>query len=357
MLIFVHAQPMKTFSAIWSLFSGTPALPHHSDEQITRLRFRNLNLLFGAGIVAVLLLVFSLINHEYAIFMASVCLGVCAAYFGFIYAKKYDIAWKILLITTPVLVVSIPFLFGHFYPVVVLLVFSLSMVLFLFEQSLTRNLFFIYHAIALTAFILLSLPLEAALLYLPEVANVAVPLLCLLLTFSIHNYYYQDQLWKERQHTTRRNYLAQLFDLNPHMIFVKNTKGEITYANRSFASFLGIEREELKGKSASELQLESFEALHFNNSDWEVLLNLKPQYIPSEIATDANGERKFLQIYKSPVFSGHEEVQEVLCVSADVTGLVMQEGESGVLEAPMKMIKNDLLESPETKTLLKSRVG
>ena len=347
---------MKILSSLWSLFSGTPVPPHQSHEQAIRLRFRNLNLLFGAGIVLVLLVVFALIDHEYSIFFASACLGVCAAYFGFIYGKKYNLAWHILLIITPVMAVSVPLILGQFYVVMVLLVLSLSVSLFLFERPLIRNLYFLYHGGMMTAFILVSLEAKAVELYMPMSANIIIPFLCLLLIFSIHNYYYQDQLLNEREHTARHDYLAKLFDLNPHMIFVKNTKGEITYANRSFAEFLGIDQEELKGKSSSELYLQSFEALHFNNSDWEVLLNLESQCITSEIATDSMGERRFLQIFKSPVFDSHEEVQEVLCVSADVTDLLQSRENIEDISAPMKLIKNELRESLNSSNT-HSRVG
>ncbi|MFB2934224.1 PAS domain S-box protein [Aerosakkonemataceae cyanobacterium BLCC-F154] len=117
----------------------------------------------------------------------------------------------------------------------------------------------------------------------------------------------------------QKQFLQDIIDTNPNLIFVKDCQGKFVLANQACADILGINVEQMLGKTDAELNPESGEAEQFNYDDREVITTRKTKFIPEESLTKVTGEVRWLQTVKKPILSSDGQNIQVLGVATDIT--------------------------------------
>jgi diguanylate cyclase (GGDEF)-like protein/PAS domain S-box-containing protein len=125
------------------------------------------------------------------------------------------------------------------------------------------------------------------------------------------------QAEKNMEH--QREFLRQVIDVNPNLIFAKDRSGRFTLANQAVAQVYGTTVENLIGKTDGDFSANPTEVEHFRNDDLEVIENQREKFIEEESMTDVEGVTRKLQTVKLPlIIPGSNDVQ-VLGVSTDIT--------------------------------------
>jgi PAS domain S-box-containing protein len=117
-----------------------------------------------------------------------------------------------------------------------------------------------------------------------------------------------------------QQFLRQVIDTNPHLIFVKDWEGRYVLANQAMARFHGTTVESLMGKRDSDFSLKEEEAEQFLRDDREVMSSQQPRFIVEEPATCARtGSTRWFQTVKVPLLSLDGGTRQVLGVATDIT--------------------------------------
>lgn len=118
---------------------------------------------------------------------------------------------------------------------------------------------------------------------------------------------------------TQQEFLSEVINTNPSLIFVKDWDGRFTLANRAIAALYGTSPQELVGKTDGDFNSNPEEVERFLEDDREVIRTKLPKFIPEESVTNAGtGEVRWFQTIKVPLNSDGNGVQ-VLGVSTDIT--------------------------------------
>ncbi len=126
----------------------------------------------------------------------------------------------------------------------------------------------------------------------------------------------------------QQEFLRQVIDTNPNLIFAKGWDGEFTLANEAVADVYGTTVDELIGKTDADFNLTLEEVAHFAQDDREVLEFMCGKFIPEEKITHVRtGELHWYQTIKVPLMSPDGKVYQVLGVATDITERKHAEGE------------------------------
>jgi|GEM_PF-5730533 len=124
----------------------------------------------------------------------------------------------------------------------------------------------------------------------------------------------QDQL------KSKENFLRQVIDANPNLIFVKDKSGSFSLVNQAVAEIYGTSVDNIIGKKDSDFVQDPKEAEKFREDDLEVILAQRDKSISEEIITDSQGKQHVLQTIKRPLRMGDSDNTEyVLGVATDIT--------------------------------------
>ncbi len=125
----------------------------------------------------------------------------------------------------------------------------------------------------------------------------------------------------ERTATLRQQeqFLRQVLDTDPNLIFVKNAAGVYTLANEAIAALYGVTPEEMIGKTDADFSPEASESAQFLRDDREVIGLQQEKFIPAEMITDFQGRKRWLQTVKRPLASPDGTVRHLLGICADIT--------------------------------------
>ncbi len=121
----------------------------------------------------------------------------------------------------------------------------------------------------------------------------------------------------EREVEEQREFLRQLIDLNPNIIFAKDSSLRYTLANRAIADFFGTTPDQIVGRLDSELNPDLNETERYNSVDREVIEKRREIVVPVEKVTDARGVAHYFQTIKLPLISGDKV--GLLGVATDIT--------------------------------------
>ncbi len=126
---------------------------------------------------------------------------------------------------------------------------------------------------------------------------------------------------EERAEALRREreFLRQVIDMNPNLIFAKDVEGRFTLVNQAVADIYGIAVEDLVGKKHQTLDSSVEESEFFRRMDLEVMETRRERLISEERITDAAGQTHWLQTIKRPIQDKDGSVSQVLGVSTDIT--------------------------------------
>ncbi|HEY9668435.1 MAG TPA: PAS domain-containing protein, partial [Coleofasciculaceae cyanobacterium] len=126
---------------------------------------------------------------------------------------------------------------------------------------------------------------------------------------------------QEAQEELRRQqeFLRNVIDTNPNLIFVKDWDGRFTLVNQALADIYGTTVEELTGKTDAEFNSTQTEVEGYIQDDRQVMSSLQPKFIPEETLTSATGEVHYLQTVKKPLLSPDGQTRYVLATATDIT--------------------------------------
>jgi PAS domain S-box-containing protein len=120
--------------------------------------------------------------------------------------------------------------------------------------------------------------------------------------------------------THYQQFLRQVIDTTPHLIFVKDSDGRYVLANEAVARFHGTTVERVIGKRDGDFNLKSEEVERFLRDDREVMSSQQAAFITEEPATMAKtGETRWFQTVKVPLLSPDGTTRQVLGVATDIT--------------------------------------
>ncbi len=111
--------------------------------------------------------------------------------------------------------------------------------------------------------------------------------------------------------------LQVLFDLNPAMIWFKDTHNNHLRVNKRAADAIGLPVSEIEGHPAAHVYPE--EAEHFYADDLKVILARQPKLGIIECIHDAAGREQWVQTDKVPYFDAEGNVVGIVVSSQDIT--------------------------------------
>jgi PAS domain S-box-containing protein len=117
----------------------------------------------------------------------------------------------------------------------------------------------------------------------------------------------------------QRSFLRKVIDLNPSFIFAKDRDGRFTLANRALAESYGATVEELIGKTDADFNQEPGQVEKSRKDDLEVLESGSEKFISEEEFTNANAERRWMQVTKIPFVAEGGTEPQLLGVATDIT--------------------------------------
>lgn len=119
---------------------------------------------------------------------------------------------------------------------------------------------------------------------------------------------------------TEQEFLRQIIDLNPNMIFVKDWQGRYVLVNQAFANFYGTTVEKLVGKSDADFNSNKEEVEYILQQDQEVRSTLQSKLTPEEPFTNPiTNQKRWFETMRIPLFSSQNKECQVLGVCTDIT--------------------------------------
>lgn len=116
-----------------------------------------------------------------------------------------------------------------------------------------------------------------------------------------------------------REFLRQVIDATPSMVFVKDWNGRFVLANEAIAKVYGVRVEDVIGKTDADFSPRSDEVAAFLRDDREVMVTRRPKLIPEEPVTDAQGRQRWFSTIKVPLVEADGACSRVLGVATDIT--------------------------------------
>lgn len=115
-----------------------------------------------------------------------------------------------------------------------------------------------------------------------------------------------------------REFVRNVFDVVPAIIFVKDVEGRFVLVNRAMAELYGVGPEEMIGKQHGDFSSVPDEGEGYRRDDEEVLRTGVDKFIPEEAFTTASGQVRWMQTIKRMLKTpdGHKQV---LGVALDIT--------------------------------------
>ncbi len=114
-------------------------------------------------------------------------------------------------------------------------------------------------------------------------------------------------------------FLRQILDINPNLIFAKDRQGRFTLVNKTVADIYGTTVESLIGKTDADFNSNPEEVEFFRRMDLQVMDTLEEVVIPEEVITDAKGGTHWLQTVKRPIIGPDGKSNQILGVASDIT--------------------------------------
>ncbi len=136
-----------------------------------------------------------------------------------------------------------------------------------------------------------------------------------------------DRKIAEKKLSKQEKFLSELLNTNPNFIFVKDTAGRFTLANKAIADAYGTSVENLKGKTHNDLRETSDEANEILREVQNVILSGQSHEIPEMKFTNHLGKVGYFQTIITPLVDSDGYRRQALCVSTDITSRRLAEHE------------------------------
>ena len=127
-----------------------------------------------------------------------------------------------------------------------------------------------------------------------------------------------DRKQAEEELRRQRQFLRNVIDTAPNLIFAKDWNSRFVLANQAVAELYGTSVADLIGKNDADFNPNPVEIEHFLQDDREVIATRKAKLIEEQV-TSASGESHYFQTIKKPILSIDDETVLVLGVATDIT--------------------------------------
>jgi PAS domain S-box-containing protein len=124
----------------------------------------------------------------------------------------------------------------------------------------------------------------------------------------------------------RREYLRQIIDEDPNIIYVKNKEGNVILANKSVANFFGTNVKEFIENSTEYFKTYKWRYEEVQDLDDQIFKTLKPLTSEEAIFQKDTKKMHLFQITRTPFVAQGNELS-ILCVGVDITDRVNAENE------------------------------
>ncbi len=131
----------------------------------------------------------------------------------------------------------------------------------------------------------------------------------------------------EEELRRQKEFLYNVIDTNPNLIWVKDWNGRFRLVNQALAQMYGTTIEDLTGKFDADFNPVEAEVEHYLQDDRQVMTSLQSKFIAEETLTSPTGEIHWLQTIKKPVLSPDSQARYVLAVATDITARKQAEQE------------------------------
>lgn len=133
-----------------------------------------------------------------------------------------------------------------------------------------------------------------------------------------------------------------IMDLIPQSIFVKDIHGKYIFANKSFATLMGLSVEQMAERTIEEIIISNYNTEYLLTRDEEVLQKNATVVIPEFTFTDHDGNKRLLHINKGPFTVAGTKDKAVLCITEDITEQKAAEAERRQMLADIVQRNKDL---------------
>ncbi len=116
----------------------------------------------------------------------------------------------------------------------------------------------------------------------------------------------------------QKQFLRNLINTVPSLIFVKDWEGKFVLVNQATADIYETTIKDLEGKTYADFNLNRQEVEQFMAADRKVLTTRQPIFIPEETVTGP-GKTRFFQTIKTPLLSDEGKAELLLGVAVDIT--------------------------------------
>jgi two-component system cell cycle sensor histidine kinase/response regulator CckA len=118
----------------------------------------------------------------------------------------------------------------------------------------------------------------------------------------------------------QRDFLRLVLDTNPGLVFVKDSNGCYTLANKAAADLYGTTVEELIGKTDADFNPRFEEVMRARAVEHQVVSTGQPAVIPAEAITDPrSGTTRWFEVRRVPLALPGSNHRHVLGVAAEIT--------------------------------------
>lgn len=117
----------------------------------------------------------------------------------------------------------------------------------------------------------------------------------------------------------QQEFLRQVIDLNPNMIFVKDWEGKFILVNEAFAIFYGTTVENIVGKSEADFNQNKEAVEQALKQNREVMESLNRLILKEQLTHAINHKERCFQTIKMPFSSSDPKTRQVLGVCTDIT--------------------------------------
>ena len=124
----------------------------------------------------------------------------------------------------------------------------------------------------------------------------------------------------ERSLAHQRDLLRLVLDTNPGLVFVKDSKGCFTLANKAVADLYGVGVDDLIGKTEEDFNPHVAEVMLARAVEHQVLATNQPAFIAAEGVTDpTSGVKRWFEVRRVPMHVPDSNDRHVLGIAAEIT--------------------------------------
>ena len=118
----------------------------------------------------------------------------------------------------------------------------------------------------------------------------------------------------------QRDFLRLVLDTNPGLVYVKDSTGCFTLANRAVADLYGVAVDDLTGRSDADFNPRVEEVVRGRAVDHQVIASGRPEYVAAEMITDPRtGAARWFEVRRVPLQLPDSADRHLLGIASEIT--------------------------------------